>query len=88
MYDADNRPLTYRYDVANKRLLAVTNGTTYVMAQGVEQFQVKMEPMQSAESVKTGGGWDLLRRATITLTVRTNAATALPARRPASRLSP
>jgi hypothetical protein len=78
MYDAGNRPLTFRYDAANKRLLAVSNGTTYVMAQGVESFQVKMEPMRSSASVKTGGGWDLLRRATITLSVRTNAATALP----------
>ena len=78
MYDDAGRPLTFRYDATNKRLLAISNGTTYVMAQGVEQFQVKMEPMRSAGSVKTGGGWDLLKRATITLSVRTNAATILP----------
>jgi hypothetical protein len=36
----------------------------------VTDFRVKMEPMRSATSVKTGGGWDLLKRATIYLSVR------------------
>ena len=77
MYDLNNKVLTYRYDVANQRLLAITNGQTYTMAEGVTQFTVKMEPMQSDESVRTGGAWDLLRRATILITVRTNSKTSV-----------
>jgi hypothetical protein len=30
-----------------------------------------MEPMRSATSIKTGGGYDLLKRATVNITVRT-----------------
>jgi len=77
MYDLNNKVLTYRYDVANQRLLAITNGQTYTMAEGVTQFTVKMEPMRSDESVRTGGSWDQLRRATITISVRTNSKTSI-----------
>jgi hypothetical protein len=77
MYDLNNKVLTYRYDAANQRLLAITNGQTYTMAEGVTQFTVKMEPMRSDESVRTGGSWDLLRRATITIAVRTNSKTSV-----------
>src|SRR3954469_1336556 len=77
MYDLNNQVLTYRYDVANQRLLAITNGQTYTMAEGVTQFTVKMEPMRSDESVRTGGSWDQLRRATITISVRTNGKTSI-----------
>jgi len=77
MYDLNNKILTYRYDVANQRLLAITGGQTYTMAEGVTQFTVKMESMQSDESVRTGGAWDLLRRATILITVRTNSKTSV-----------
>jgi Tfp pilus assembly protein PilE len=77
MYDLNNQVLTYRFDVVNQRLLAITGGQTYTMAEGVTQFTVKMEPMRSDESVRTGGSWDLLRRATITLSVRTNSKTSV-----------
>ena len=75
MYDLNNQVLTYRYDAINQRLLAITGGQTYTMAKGVTAFSVKMEPMRSDESVRTGGAWDLLRRATITLSVRSNSKT-------------
>jgi Tfp pilus assembly protein PilW len=75
MYDLSNNLLIYRFDATNQRLLAVTSGHTYTMAEGVSSFQVKMEPMQSAQSARTGGSWDLLRRATITISVQTNANT-------------
>ena len=38
MYDLNNQVLTYRYDVVNQRLLAITGGQTYTMAEGVTQF--------------------------------------------------
>lgn len=75
MYDLNNQVLTYRYDAINQRLLAITGGKTYTMAEGVTSFSVKMEPMRSDESVRTGGAWDLLRRATVTLSVRNNSKT-------------
>jgi type II secretory pathway component PulJ len=75
MFDLNNNLLVYKYDSTNQRLLAVTGGNTYTMAEGVTLFQVKMEPMKSDESVRTGGAWDLLRRVSVTISVRTNAKT-------------
>jgi hypothetical protein len=71
MYDEDGRLLTFRHDATTKRLLLVTPTGTYVMARGVDSFTVTLEPMRSAQSVRTGGGWDLLKRATFQITVRT-----------------
>lgn len=76
MFDADDQLIRFRYDAAGKRLLVVTASGTHTMARGVEAFGVTMEPMRSAASVRTGGGWDLLKRATIQLTVRTTGSTA------------
>ncbi|HEY7115578.1 MAG TPA: prepilin-type N-terminal cleavage/methylation domain-containing protein [Tepidisphaeraceae bacterium] len=76
MYDMSNNQVSYRFDVTKKQLLAVVNGTSHVMCSGVETFSVNLEPMRSADSIKTGGAWDLLRRATILLTVRTTASDA------------
>ena len=76
MFDLNDRLVRYELDVPTKRLLVTTNGKTYTLASGVEKFQVRMEPMRSAASVRTGGGWDLLKRATITMTVRTTGDTA------------
>lgn len=70
MYDADDDLLRFHYDKVNKKLLVITPKGTYTMASGVESFSVTLEPMRSANSIKTGGGWDLLKRATIQLTVR------------------
>ena len=76
MFDLNDRLVRYEYDAPTKRLLITTNGKSYTLASGVEKFQVRMEPMRSAASIRTGGGWDLLKRATITMTVRTTKQTA------------
>ena len=73
MFDLNNNLVKFEWDVPSKRLLVTVDGRTHVLAQGVENFSVRMEPMRSAVSVRTGGDYDLLRRATITLTVRTTA---------------
>jgi len=75
MYDDNDVLRTYSFDSANSRLLVNINGSSHVLAEGVQAFRVKFEPMKSAASVRSGGVYDLLKRATITLTVRTNAAT-------------
>ncbi len=77
MYNASNSLIIFRYDSPNQRLLAITNGSVYTMAEGVTAFQVKMEPMRSLQSVKTGGPWDLLMRASVQITVKTNSKTSL-----------
>ena len=69
MYTADGVETTYAYDADAKTLTLTRDGTSHLMLDGVTAFKVKMEPMRSATSVKTGGGWDLLKRATIYLTV-------------------
>lgn len=70
MYDADGNLLTFAYDATNKKLTVTGPAGTNTLARGVEAFAVTLEPMRSATSVRTGGGWDLLKRATVTLTVR------------------
>lgn len=74
MYDQAGGLLRFYYDAAGKRLLVTSPAGTFPLARGVESFAVTLEPMRSASSVRTGGGWDLLKRATVTMTVRTAAA--------------
>jgi len=76
MYDQDDNLVTYRYDSTNKLLYCATEDAERVMLEGVEQFDVVMEPMRSAASIKTAGAYDLLRRAIITLSVKTTENTA------------
>jgi len=71
MFDLNGQAITYTYDATNKQLLAVVGGTSHVMCDGVESFTVRMEPMRSTDSIKTGGGWDLMKRASLVLTVKT-----------------
>jgi hypothetical protein len=71
MFTTANVPVTYKYDAANQQLLMIDNNVTHTMLHGVTAFQITMQPMQSATSLKTGGPFDLLERATITLTVKT-----------------
>jgi hypothetical protein len=47
------------------------------MCDGVEAFTIRMEPMRSTDSIKTGGAWDLMKRASIVLSVKTNNHTAV-----------
>jgi len=75
LFDQAGSEVSFTYDAPNKRVMATLNGTPHVLARGVEAFVVRMEPMRSATSIKTGGSWDLLRRATILITVRTNSET-------------
>jgi len=78
MYDINDVQTTYRYDRATKIVNLVTaDGKAYPLIRGVEDFTVTLEPMRSANSVRTGAGWDLLRRATIQITVRTTKETSL-----------
>jgi Tfp pilus assembly protein PilW len=76
MFDNNGTQVTYYYDAASQQLRVIHGTTTNVVLQGVTAFQVKMEPMKSAESVKTGSQtYDLLMRATVLLTVATNSKT-------------
>ena len=77
MFDLNGQAITYTYDAANKQLLAVVGGTSHVMCDGVQAFTVRMEPMRSTDSIKTGGAWDLMRRASIVLTVKTTSHTSV-----------
>jgi hypothetical protein len=83
MYDLQGNQVTFRYDSANKRVLAVVTppppgvAKSYPLCEGVDSFTMRLEPMRSSKSIRSGGGWDLLRRATILISVRTNSKTAL-----------
>ena len=76
MFDLNDQIVSYRYDPSQKQLLVVVGGKSHVMCEGVEAFSMRMEPMRSATSIRTGGSWDLLRRATLLLTVTSTANTA------------
>jgi hypothetical protein len=77
MFDLHGKAVTYKHDPAKRQLLAIYDGQSHVMCEGVEAFTVRLEPMRSAKSIKTGGSWDLLRRATLLLTVKTSDKTTL-----------
>ena len=78
MFDINDVQTTFRYDRAAKIVNLVTaDGKSYPLIRGVEDFSITLEPMRSHNSVRTGAGWDLLRRATIQLSVRTTKETAL-----------
>jgi len=77
MFDADDVLYAFHHDPDTQQLLLQVDGTDHVLLEGVQTFEVKMEPMRSPTSIKTGGGYDLLKRATILLTVKTNDATSL-----------
>jgi len=73
MNDANGKPMGFRFDPAQSRLLAIdATGTEYTLLRGVEKFEIKFEPLQSQEAKRTGGlVYDKLLRATILLTLRT-----------------
>ena len=52
----------------NQPINVIASGT---IATGTAQG-VKMEPMKSAASIRAGGDYDLLRRATVLITLQTN----------------
>ena len=73
MTDANDRPLAFRFDTLDKRLIAIDAlGTEYTLLRGVERFEIKFEPLRSQEAKRVGGVFDKLLRATILVTVRTS----------------
>jgi prepilin-type N-terminal cleavage/methylation domain-containing protein len=77
MYDDASNLIVFRYDDPNDRLIMRTGGVDRTLLEGVTQFNVTIEPMRSATSIRTGGSYDLLARATILLTLRTNDSTSM-----------
>ena len=72
MIDSKDRQLSFEFDPANGLLTAKDKaGNEYVLLRGVENFEIKFEPMKSYKALRTGGSYDLLLRATVVLTVRT-----------------
>ncbi|CAN5643123.1 hypothetical protein BH09PLA1_BH09PLA1_25070 [soil metagenome] len=73
MFNDAGQQIDVDYDATNHRvLMSVDGGTARVLARGVIAFQVKMEPMKSPAATRSGGNFDLLRRATILLTLQTS----------------
>jgi hypothetical protein len=72
MFTEDGRQLDFEYDAPNRKLMLVENGVSRELLHGVEAFYVKMEPMKSPSAIRGGTGYDLLRRATILLTIKTS----------------
>ena len=73
MMDAKLRESSFEFDPANGILSAKDRkGNEYVLLRGVERFEVKFEPMKSQKSLRSGGPYDRLMRATVLLTVRTS----------------
>ena len=71
LLDEDGRETSYKYDPFSKEIGCVdADGNEFVAVRGVEAFEVKFEPMKSETSLRAGGAYDLLMRATIKLTVR------------------
>jgi len=72
MIDANARHVGFEYDPANGTLIATDkSGMEYVLLRGVEKFEIKYEPMKTQQSLRVGGPYDRLLRATIRLTIRT-----------------
>lgn len=76
MEDYEGNDFLYRFNSADETVTAEFGGKTYVLAHGVEAFSLRMEPMRSAEMSRIAGPHDLLKRATINITVRTTEKTA------------
>ena len=72
MLDSKERQTTFEFDATTGLLTARDkNGNEYVLLRGVEKFEISFEPMRSHKSLRTGGAYDQLLRATVVLTVRT-----------------
>jgi Tfp pilus assembly protein PilW len=76
MFDEHGEEVTYAFNAAAQRIEVTRDGATRTLVNGVTQFTVTLEPMRSSTSIRTGGPYDLLNRATILMTVRTVAETA------------
>jgi hypothetical protein len=77
MYDSSDALHVYRWDSAAKKLYADVKPfgarrrrRPIPCSKGSINFAVTLEPMKSLTAARTGGQYDLLKRATILLTVR------------------
>ena len=70
MFDADGRDVRFTFDAPSGELRQTVDGQPFVLAHGVVSFEATLEPMRSAEALKAGGGFDRLRRATVSITLR------------------
>ena len=76
MFDFNESLVLYRYVPARSELMVEITPkggikNEYVLLRGVKKFEIKFEPMRSETSVRTGGVYDQLKRATILLTIQT-----------------
>lgn len=72
LFDTSDNELTFRYDADNQQLIVTENDTDHVLLRNVTAFSIRMTSARSALSIKTGGSFDLLHQATITLSVGVN----------------
>lgn len=70
MFDDAGTELLFAYDAGQRTVVLKVGSESHVLAQGVEGFSVRMEPMRSAGSI-------LLRRASVVLTIRTTSKTVM-----------
>lgn len=62
--------ITFQYDTATTSLkVTVDGGTARTLASNVASFTIKLKPIRSATAIKTGGLYDELEQATVTLTL-------------------
>ncbi|MDP9175401.1 MAG: prepilin-type N-terminal cleavage/methylation domain-containing protein [Planctomycetota bacterium] len=71
MIDSTGALVDYHFDAPNQQLVMIRNGVSYIMLHGVTAFSATLQPMQSPVSLKTGGAFDLLEQAQLTLSVKT-----------------
>lgn len=76
LVDDDGNDICFYHDPAARVVIAELNGTKHTLAHGVEEFSVALEPMQSAASRRRAGPYDLLRRVSVRMTLRTTGQTA------------
>lgn len=70
LLDPSNNELSFRFDQATGRIIANEGGTDRVLLNHVQTFTIKLQPMRSEASVRSGGGHDRLARATLLLSLR------------------
>lgn len=77
MYDSADTQVLYRYVPERQEVLVEMTPkggikNEYVLLRGVKKFEIKFEPMRSETSIRTGGVYDQVKRATILLTIETH----------------
>jgi hypothetical protein len=70
LFDSNDQQIDFIYDEPSQELRLIEGGNTHVLLRGVQDFQIKMQPMRSAAAIKSGSaGYDKLMRSTILITV-------------------